>query len=75
MKKLVVLLTLLGTIAVVLAALRNDRLKETATNAAKSAKDKVRPASDAAADALDDAADTAGDAFDEITKNLADATS
>ena len=64
MKKLLVLLTLLGTLAVVLAALKNDGVKETATNAAKSAKDKVRPA-----------ADRAGDTLDDFSRDLADATS
>jgi hypothetical protein len=71
MKKLVFLLTLLGTVAVVLVALKNDGVKTTATNAAKAAKDKVRPATDA----VDDAADSTGDTFDEITKDLADASS
>ena len=69
MKKLLALLALLAVVASTVAAMRRDDLKadanraaSAATNAAKAAKDKVRPS-------------TTDEAFDEITKDLTDVTS
>jgi hypothetical protein len=66
MKKLIALLALLAAVASIVAAVRRDDLKadanraaSAATNAAKAAKDKVRPS-------------TTDEAFDEITKDLTD---
>jgi hypothetical protein len=68
MKKLLALLALLAIVASAVAAIRRDDLKadanraaSAASNAAKAAKDKVRPS-------------TTDEAFDEITKDLTDVT-
>ena len=69
MKKLLALLALIGAIAAVASAMRRDDLKadanraaSAASNAAKAAKDKVRPSA-------------TDEAFDQITKDLEDVTS